>query len=430
MHKFATPEEAFLKARETVDLRLQQGTLVPNNEPRPISPVLIKEEVPPKTPPSEESPPEKSSVASPKSPTPVYERIGQKETDTWSKRANWTSILALMATFNATRRDTLHYGLYFDFIFALCFYPVMWAILYGCSTSFLWLYRCITFNQSKKPLWNRCATWAVAISGLLALLIAIGSAVYPSWRMTNSNVSEIVLPTIIGFYLATSLLYGIATGLTYLWQSRTKVRTKAIRRKWILQGLAIALIIIVVLFGEPILQRIQDEFGQSRVSGPATVQPFDEHLSLSMPVAFGPSTEVPLDERFTPEMRAKILATTMRKASFNEVYIAVIKVTTPGIKGDIDNGLWYVFSNHSTSKNMPKIDRRHVDGLCESGAITFPIMPKNQVGQMTAVAIKSQTEEHILDDYCGGDLRRLRLAHNTAREFTFKSFADRRMWHS
>jgi hypothetical protein len=139
-----------------------------------------------------------------------------------------------------------------------------------------------------------------------------------------------------------------------------------------------------------------------------------------MPVAFGPSTEVPLDERFTHDMRAKILATTMRKASFNGVYIAVIKVTTPGIKGDIDNGLWYVFSNQSTSKNMPKIDRRHVDGLCESGAITFPIMPKNQVGQMTAVAIKSQTEDTFWTITAVGTGEAAELADKTAREFTFK----------
>ena len=243
---------------------------------------------------------------------------------------------------------------------------------------------------------------------------------YPGWGVTNSNVSEIVLPAIIGFYLTTSLFYGIATGLTYLWQSRTKVRTKATRRKWILQGLALALIIIVVLFGQPILHWIQDEFGQSHVSSPATLQPFDEHLSLTMPVPFGPSTEVPLDERFTPEMRAKILATTIRQASFNGVYITVTKVTTSGIKGDIDNGLWYVFSHQSTSKTMPEIERRHINGLYESGAITFPITSKNQVGQLTAVAITSENEDTFWTITAGGAGEAAELADKTAREFAFK----------
>jgi len=58
MYKFATPEEAFLKARETVDLRLQQGTLVPNSEPNRAPPTLTEEE----------NFPEESAVAS---PTPV-----------------------------------------------------------------------------------------------------------------------------------------------------------------------------------------------------------------------------------------------------------------------------------------------------------------------------------------------------------------------
>lgn len=420
MHKFATPEEAFLKGRETVDLRLRQGTLVPNSEPKPVSPVLTKEAGAPEERASQDSPPEEGTVASPSSPPPVYERIDQKETDKWSKRANWSSILALLATFSASRTDTLHYGLYFDLIFALLFYPVMWAILYGCLTSFVWLYRCVTFNQSKKPLWNRCATWAIAISALLALLVAVDSAVHPSWGVTHSIVSEIVLPAIVTFYVATSLFYGIATGFTYLWRSRTKVHTKATRRKWILQGLALPLIIIVLLFGRPILQWIQDEFGQSNVSSPATLQPFDEHLSLTMPVAFGPSTAVPLDERFTPEMRAKILATTIRQASFNGVNIAVAKVTTSGIKTDIDNALWYVFSHQSTSKTMPKIDRRHINGLCESGAITFTIIPKNQVGQMTAVAISSENEDTFWTITAGGAGEAAELADKTAREFTFK----------
>jgi uncharacterized membrane protein len=81
---------------------------------------------------------------------------------------------------------------------------------------------------------------------LLAVFAVVGSAVYPSWGVTNSTVSEIVLPAIFGFYLTSSFFYGIAAGLTYLWQSRTKVHTKATRRKWILRGVALALIIIVV----------------------------------------------------------------------------------------------------------------------------------------------------------------------------------------
>jgi hypothetical protein len=73
-----------------------------------------------------------------------------------------------------------------------------------------------------------------------------------------------------------------------------------------------------------------------------------------------------------------------------------------------------------TSRNMPKIDRRYVNGVYESGAITFPVIHNNQQGQVTAVAIRSENEDTFWTITAAGTGEAAELADKTAREFTFK----------
>jgi len=124
----------------------------------------------------------------------------------------------------------------------------------------------------------------------------------------------------------------------------------ATRKKWILGGLVLAAIIIVAAkYGEQLLGRLQNDHETARLhlTSPATLQPFDERVSLRMPVAFGSATEFPL-EKLPVEVRGEVQKMTQRTAYFNGVYIAAMKLTnTPGTKGKVEDSLYNTFSRNA-----------------------------------------------------------------------------------
>jgi hypothetical protein len=200
---------------------------------------------------------------------------------------------------------------------------------------------------------------------------------------------------------------------------------KMTRKESILVGLVLALFIMVAAkYGEQLMGRLQNAHqpARSEITGPATLHPFDERLSLLMPVAFGSPSEFPL-EKLPVEERGKVQKMIQRTAYFNGVYIVVMKLTnTPGTKGKIEDSLYKTFSRNADAKssNMPKIDWASVNGLLESGAVRFPATFGNTKGQMTAVAIKSETEDALWCINAWGTGKAADQAENIARAFAFK----------
>jgi hypothetical protein len=201
----------------------------------------------------------------------------------------------------------------------------------------------------------------------------------------------------------------------------SKVVSLAKRKKWILGGLLLGLIILV---GARYAQQqiFQNDHGPTQITRPATSQPFDERLSLRMPVAFGPPTEFPL-EKLPVEARGKVQKMTQRTAYFNGVYIVVMKMTNiPGTKGNVEDILYKAFSKNSKAPSpniMPKIKSTNVKGVYESGAIRFPAVFGNKQGEMTAVVIKNETEDSFWCINAWGTGKAAALAEKTAREFLF-----------
>ena len=151
----------------------------------------------------------------------------------------------------------------------------------------------------------------------------------------------------------------------------------ATRKSWVLGGLILSLVIIVVVarygkFWPEIFQKDQGR-AQAEITRPATWQPFDERLSLSMPVPFGPALNFPL-EKFPVEVREKSLKMTQRTAYFNGVYVVVMRMrNSPETKGSVGEILSRAFSRSASppSAKMPKINLTKADGVYESGAIRF-----------------------------------------------------------
>ena len=197
------------------------------------------------------------------------------------------------------------------------------------------------------------------------------------------------------------------------------------RREWILASLVLALAIMVAAkYGGQLVRRFQNdrEPAHQQITGTATLQPFDERLSLRMPVAFGSPTEFPLG-RLPVEARGKVQKMVQRTAYFSGVYIVVMKVTnTPGTKGKIEDSLYNTFSRNANppSPNMPEISWSYVNGVRESGAVRFPAVFGNTKGQMTAVVIRSETEDAFWCVKAWGTGKAADLAEKTAREFAFK----------
>lgn len=200
---------------------------------------------------------------------------------------------------------------------------------------------------------------------------------------------------------------------------------KVTRNEWILVGLVLALFITVAAkYGEQLMGRLQNAHqpARSNITGPDTLHPFDERLSLRMPVAFGSPTEFPI-EKLPVEERGKVQKMVQRTAYFKGVYIVVMKLTnTPGTKGKIEDSLYKTFSRNAdpASPNMPKINWTSVNGVHESGAVSFPAAFGNTKGQMTAVAIKSETEDALWCINAWGTGKAADQAEKIAREFAFK----------
>lgn len=201
---------------------------------------------------------------------------------------------------------------------------------------------------------------------------------------------------------------------------------KATRKKWLFGGLAVALIILIVAtrYGArpPGVSQNDRESAHQRITSPATMQAFDERLSLSMPVGFGPGTDIPL-EKFPGEIREKIQKMTQRSAYFNGIYVVVMKLTNArGVKADVEENLHNVFfrSANPPSPTMPKVSSTYLTGVYESGAIRFPAVFGNSRGQMTAVVIKSETEQALWFVSAWGRGEAADLAEKTARGFAFK----------
>ncbi len=197
------------------------------------------------------------------------------------------------------------------------------------------------------------------------------------------------------------------------------------REQWILGGLVLALIMIVAArYGEQLsgIFRNDRRPAQTHITRPATLQPFDERLSLSMPVPFGPATDFPL-EKLPVEVREKVQKMTQRTAYFNGVYIVVMKmINSPGTKGNVEDSLFRAFAKTANppSQNMPKINLTKASGVYESGAIRFPAVFGNMQGQMTEVVIQSGTNETFWYISAWGREEDADLAEKTAREFAFR----------
>jgi len=179
---------------------------------------------------------------------------------------------------------------------------------------------------------------------------------------------------------------------------------------------------VAARYREQLLGKFQNEPARLHITSPAALQAFDERLSLRMPVAFGSATEFPL-EKLPVEVRGKVQKMTQRTAYFNGVYIVVMKLTnTPGTKGKVEDSLYNTFSKNANppSPNMPNINWTYVNGVYQSGAIRFPAVFGNSQGQMTAVAIKSGTEDAFWCISAWGRGKAGDLAEKTAREFAFK----------
>ena len=147
----------------------------------------------------------------------------------------------------------------------------------------------------------------------------------------------------------------------------------ATRKRWILGGLILALIILVAAkYGEQLVSRFPNHHESAPLhdTGPLRLQPFDERLSLRMPAAFGSPTEFPL-EKLPVEVRGNVQKMIQRTAYFSGVYIVVMKLTyIPGTKGKIEDILYNTFSRNANppSPNTPKINRTYVNAKLYASA--------------------------------------------------------------
>ena len=129
---------------------------------------------------------------------------------------------------------------------------------------------------------------------------------------------------------------------------RSKLIARGTRKHWILGALLFSLLIIIVVtrYRDQLPGLLQkDRRGvRAQITGPATAQPFDERLSLRMPIPFGPVAEYPL-QNLPAATRERVQKMTQRTAYFNGVYIVVMKmINNPDTKDSIEDILFHTFS--------------------------------------------------------------------------------------
>jgi len=206
----------------------------------------------------------------------------------------------------------------------------------------------------------------------------------------------------------------------------SKLIARGTGKHWILGGLLFSLLItiVVVRYGDQLPGLIQKDRGgaRSHITGPATEQPFDERLSLRMPIPFGPVADYPL-QKLPAGARGSVQKMMQRTAYFNGVYLVVMKMKiNPETKDSIEDILFHTFSKSvsPTSLNMPEINSTEVKGVYKSGALRFPAVFGNSPGQMTVVVIQPGTADSFWCINAWGRDNAAGLAEKTAKEFTFK----------
>jgi hypothetical protein len=206
----------------------------------------------------------------------------------------------------------------------------------------------------------------------------------------------------------------------------SKLIARGMGKHWILGGLLFSLfiIIVVVRYADQLSGLLQKDRGSARahITGPATEQPFDERLSLRMPIPFGPVANYPL-QKLPVGARENVQKMTQRTAYFNGVYIVVMKmINNPQTKDSIEDILYHTFSKSVSppSLNMPEISSTDVNGVYKSGALRFPAVFGNSPGQMTVVVIQPGTEDSFWCISAWGREKAADLAEKTAKEFTFR----------
>jgi hypothetical protein len=205
-----------------------------------------------------------------------------------------------------------------------------------------------------------------------------------------------------------------------------KLMARGKRKHWILGGLVFALFITIIFtrYGDQLSGLWQQEPGgvRARITGPATTQPFDERLSLRMPIPFGPVADYPL-QKLPAAVRERVEKMTQRTAYFNGVYIVVMKmIHNHGSKDSVEDMLFHAFSKSVSppSLKMPKINSMEVNGVYQSGALRFPAVFGNSPGQMTVVVIQPGSEDEFWCINAWGREKAADLAEKTAKEFIFR----------
>lgn len=206
----------------------------------------------------------------------------------------------------------------------------------------------------------------------------------------------------------------------------SKLIARGRKPHWILGGLIFSLFIIIIFvrFGDQLPGFLRKDRGgaPAPITGPATAQPFDERLSLRMPIPFGPVADYPL-QKLPAGARDTVQRMTQRTAYFNGVYIVVMKmINNPGTKDSVEDILFHAFSKSvsPSSLNMPKISSTEVNGVYQFGALRFPAVFGNRPGQMTVVVIQPATEDAFWSINAWGREKAADLAEKTAKDFTFK----------
>jgi hypothetical protein len=197
---------------------------------------------------------------------------------------------------------------------------------------------------------------------------------------------------------------------------------------WMQKLVAVAIVAAAARYGGEMLGQWQNahEPVTETTGKAASLQAFDEHLSLKIPVNFSPVADFPT-EQLAREARERVQKATQRTAFFNGVEIAVIHlIPVPGVEdaGDqyygvqsaLNGGFW----GYYPSQTPPKIDWGPRNEIYQSGAMSYTINIGGKPNQMTMVVIESKSGGGIWTIMAGGRGEAAILADQTARNFIFR----------